>query len=69
VVAVCPLCVICNKQKIYCYCSFFVFQNLKTSPYASYAYDAVIVFALGLDNLLRDDPSSLESLHTDQTTS
>jgi len=43
-------------------------QLRELSPYASYAYDAVMVFALGLDKLLTDDPSALESLHTDKTT-
>ncbi|KAK2146668.1 hypothetical protein LSH36_590g02059 [Paralvinella palmiformis] len=38
------------------------------SPYASYAHDAVWVFALALDKLLSEDPSALESLHTDKIT-
>ncbi|KAI0225558.1 hypothetical protein LSAT2_023695 [Lamellibrachia satsuma] len=37
------------------------------SPYAKYAYDAVWTFALGLNELLVDDPSALQSLHTDHT--
>ncbi|ELU06196.1 hypothetical protein CAPTEDRAFT_136189, partial [Capitella teleta] len=38
------------------------------SFHASFAYDAVWVFALGLDKLLTADPSSLESIRTDRTT-
>ena len=44
-----------------------VLQEIEVSPYGSYAYDAVLVFALGLDKLLSEDPSALESLHTDKT--
>jgi len=42
-------------------------QGFELSPYGSYAYDAVLVFALGLDKLLKADPSTLESLHTHRT--
>ena len=43
-------------------------QNISISAYGGYAYDAVWVFGLGLHNLLTEDPSALESLHTDRTT-
>ena len=43
-------------------------NKIKPSFYASYAYDAVWVFALALDKLLKEDPSRIESIHTDQTT-
>ncbi len=42
--------------------------GLSESSYAGYAFDAVWVFGLGLHNLLTEDPSALESLHTDVTT-
>jgi len=42
-------------------------EEWEFSPYATYAYDAVFVFALGLHQLLTEDPSALESLHTDKT--
>jgi len=42
-------------------------QEWEPSPYAAYAYDAVFVFALGLHQLLSEDPSALESIHTDRT--
>lgn len=37
------------------------------SPYGSYAYDAVMVMALGLDKLLSSDPAALESIRSDRT--
>lgn len=46
---------------------FGFWQEVKFSPYGSYAYDAVMVLALGLDQLLSSDPAALESLHTDPT--
>jgi len=42
-------------------------QDWDFSAYATYAYDAVFVFALGLNQLLAEDPSALESIHTDRT--
>jgi len=42
-------------------------QNWEFAAYAAYAYDAVFVFALGLHRLLTEDPSALESIHTDKT--
>ena len=46
----------------------FQFKYVDKEAYASYAYDAVWVFAYALDRLLKEDPSALESLHTPQTT-
>jgi len=42
-------------------------QEWEFSSYATYAYDAVFVFALGLHQLLTEDPSALESIRTDKT--
>ncbi|XP_021702675.1 uncharacterized protein LOC5572795 [Aedes aegypti] len=38
------------------------------SDYAGYAYDAVWVYALALDRLIREDPSYLSDLHSIKTT-
>ena len=43
-------------------------MGYEESGYASYAYDAVWVFALALDKLLTEDPSRIESIHKDKTT-
>jgi len=42
-------------------------QEWEFSPYATYAYDAVFVCAFALHRLLTEDPSALESIHTDKT--
>uniref|UniRef100_A0A182WH48 receptor protein-tyrosine kinase n=1 Tax=Anopheles minimus TaxID=112268 RepID=A0A182WH48_9DIPT len=48
-------------------------QNLSrmgyaASDYAGYAYDAVWVYALAFDRLLREDPSYFSNLHSEHTT-
>ncbi|XP_058056866.1 uncharacterized protein LOC131208230 [Anopheles bellator] len=43
-------------------------QGYQASDYAGYAYDAVWVYALALDRLLREDPSYFSDLHSQQTT-
>ncbi|ETN62085.1 venus kinase receptor [Anopheles darlingi] len=44
------------------------FNRCNASDYAGYAYDAVWVYALALDKLLRNDPSSFSDLHSPETT-
>lgn len=39
-----------------------------TSHYGGYAYDAVWVYALALDKLIKESPNNLASLHTPNTT-
>ncbi|XP_058451840.1 uncharacterized protein LOC131430699 [Malaya genurostris] len=43
-------------------------HDLLPSDYAGYAYDAVWVYALALDKLIREDPSFLSDLHSLKTT-
>uniref|UniRef100_A0A8D8NPL4 Gamma-aminobutyric acid type B receptor subunit 2 n=4 Tax=Culex pipiens TaxID=7175 RepID=A0A8D8NPL4_CULPI len=43
-------------------------HDLLESDYAGYAYDAVWVYALALDKLIREDPSYLSDLHSMKTT-
>lgn len=43
-------------------------QNRTISKYGGYAYDAVWVYALALDKLLKDDDSMVAILHSDLTT-
>ncbi|XP_055549327.1 uncharacterized protein LOC129732457 isoform X1 [Wyeomyia smithii] len=43
-------------------------HNLVQSDYAGYAYDAVWVYALALDKLIKEDPSYLSDLHSIKTT-
>uniref|UniRef100_A0A2M4A4W5 receptor protein-tyrosine kinase n=1 Tax=Anopheles triannulatus TaxID=58253 RepID=A0A2M4A4W5_9DIPT len=43
-------------------------NRCNASDYAGYAYDAVWVYALALDELLRNDPSSFSDLHSPETT-
>ena len=38
------------------------------SDYAGYAYDAVWTYALALDKLLTEKPSSFQNFHTGPTT-
>lgn len=38
------------------------------SEYAGFAYDAIWVYALALDKMIREDPSYLSDLHSDRTT-
>uniref|UniRef100_A0A182F2H0 receptor protein-tyrosine kinase n=1 Tax=Anopheles albimanus TaxID=7167 RepID=A0A182F2H0_ANOAL len=52
------------KQALQKECS----NTCSASDYAGYAYDAVWVYALALDNLLRDDPSALADLHSPDAT-
>ena len=56
-----------EQWKFY-YKKMLEYNNIQPSVYASYAYDAVWVFALALDKLLTEDPSRIESIHTDATT-
>lgn len=42
--------------------------NLQTSNYAGYAYDAMWVFALALDNLVKQDPEAVADLHNINST-
>uniref|UniRef100_A0A182PFP9 receptor protein-tyrosine kinase n=1 Tax=Anopheles epiroticus TaxID=199890 RepID=A0A182PFP9_9DIPT len=53
------------KQK---YNDSLTMRNYMASDYAGYAYDAVWVYALAFDRLLREDPSYISDLHSPQTT-
>ncbi|XP_055645042.1 uncharacterized protein LOC129780610 isoform X2 [Toxorhynchites rutilus septentrionalis] len=43
-------------------------KDLLPSDYAGYAYDAVWVYGLALDKLIKEDPSYLSDLHSPKTT-
>uniref|UniRef100_A0A182QRN7 receptor protein-tyrosine kinase n=1 Tax=Anopheles farauti TaxID=69004 RepID=A0A182QRN7_9DIPT len=43
-------------------------QSYTASDYAGYAYDAVWVYALAFERLLREDPSYFSNLHSEHTT-
>ncbi|XP_050076628.1 uncharacterized protein LOC126563884 [Anopheles maculipalpis] len=44
------------------------YQGYTASDYAGYAYDAVWVYALAFDRLMREEPSYISDLHSVQTT-
>ena len=47
--------------------SFFLSQNKEMSDYASFAHDLMWTYALALDQLLRNDSSALDSIHSNST--
>lgn len=42
-------------------------KNEVSSPYAGYTYDAMWTYAYGIEQLLKENPSHLEYIHSDQT--
>lgn len=44
------------------------YPNMSLSSYAGYAYDAVWMFALALEQLSKEDPSALSNIHSPETT-
>lgn len=43
-------------------------SNGVVSDYGGFAYDAVWVYALALDNLSKTDPEALSDIHSENTT-
>lgn len=46
---------------------FFQLQGREISHYGGYAYDAVWVYALALDELLKENKSNIATLHSPKT--
>ena len=46
----------------------FLPQDVDGTPFASYVYDAVWVYAKALDRVLKAHPGALENLHSAENT-
>ena len=47
---------------------FFLWQDLDDTPFASYVYDAVWVYASALDRVIKRKPGILENFHSKENT-
>lgn len=51
---------------VFIICNYLT-QAMEVNGYGSYAFDAVLTFGLALNNLILDDPSSVESINRVET--